>query len=485
MKLRNYQTQIINELREKLEHHRMILVQLATGGGKGFIIGHLAKLLTENKNSNWIISHRYEIHRQLIRHCIKNKVNAGQILSGQRMTNNICQVGMIQTIYRKLKYLDKIFPKLIQHDECHRGVARTNSTILNYNENTKIIGWTATPARTDGVGLNNAGYTCIIQSAQSYDLIQAGYLSPLVLLSSKTTELFKNKKFKIKNKDYDKNDVTIFAGEKRIIQDTIDVYRKYFNGQPAIIFCCSIEDCEIVSANMRANGWKCESVHDKVDRDTRIKYIDGLADGSINAVCAYNLLTEGVDIPVLAGCIIRRKTKSIILYLQMVGRTLRKSAGKKHAIVVDQAGNFIELGHPLLIREWILGGKCKLKSEDDLKIKQCPSCAAWIMQNVKICPYCNTELSKIKPNKADKIKIINSPLIKIKPPEIITGRFAVDLADVMECDESEIDNEIREQIKYINENKNDTHDRLEMIAKYFNKSRKWTEYIWDNFVNKT
>lgn len=486
MKLRNYQQNIINELRESLEKHRMVFVQSPTGSGKSFLIAYLSKLLEDNNNSNWILSHRHEIHNQLVKHCIKQKINPGQILSGQRMTNNITQVGMIQTVYNKLKHLDKIFPKLIQLDEAHRACNDTSCTILNYNQNTKVIGWSATPQRTDGQGMNNAGFTKLIQSLQTIDLINQGYLSPLVLLSSNTTELFRQHKFKIKNKDYDKNDVSKFASEKRILNDTIDMYNKYFNGNPAILFCCSVEDSKLVAEEMRNNGWNCEAVYDKLDYETRLKYINGLSNGSMNAICSYNLLTEGVDVPVLSGCIIRRKTKSIIMYLQMVGRTLRKAMNKKHAIVIDQAGNWMELSHPLLRKKWTLEGTVKnIEPENDIKIKTCPNCYAIILQKEKICPYCNEDLTNIKPVKKENIKIIHTPLEEIKPPEpILTGQAAVDISELMECEEQTLDTEIIERIQQIRNDKDHMRERLESISKYFNKSHKWCDYIWENFINK-
>lgn len=788
MQLRKYQSDLINKARELLKTHRAIIVCLATGGGKSVIEANILKSLSDNGKRGYLLSHRHEIFKQLVQHLIKQGVFPGQITSGQRMTNNLIQVAMVQTLFRKLKYLDKIWPALIMPDECldgrnmimtptgleylknlnigdevltptgtakiknkwttykqaysyntnkgsliasnnhlvpnenneiinienatrllinqktntmfeipgshlfgwyladgtfdngnlkfafrkkekinfflhnntfskylkhiinkrgdwifsfrdkqyrkmfierfgignekkipdliykscsvgflrgifsgdgyrtdrrigldlsqkdfiikiknilnyygiyptlteykrnntkhktryrlsisgkyiniynnligwdieekakeyniktwnkyykstpirtteklnklllidieldnqeklfyangflvhncHHYCSPTFSKIINYKEDTKIIGFTATPQRTDGQGLNMAGFTAMIEGPQNYDLIQAGYLTPPVILSSESTKLFREQKWKKKNKEINEEQQMSFASQKVIVDDTLNCYRKYFNGAPAIIFCCSVSDSELIAARLRGDGWKAEALHEKIPNDERQKMLDGLANGNINIITCYDIIGEGVDIPILSGIIIRRLTCSLINWLQWCGRALRRSPGKKHAIIIDQAGNIFEHGHPLLIRNWTLDGKIKEKSEDDIKIKQCPSCNAWIMRNVRICQYCGEDLTKIKPEKPKEIKILNAPLVEIKLPEIMTGRVAVDLADVMECQEQDIDNEIIESIKQIRESKDDMRHKLELISKYFNKSHQWTEKAW-------
>ena len=479
--LRGYQSNIVEGCRDALhDGHRMIVVVLATGGGKGVIMGHLAKLLQDKKRRTLALSHRYEIHRQIVGHYLKHDVIPGQIISGQRLTANNAQIGMVQTVHRKLKYMKDIWFDAILPDEFHHYTSRTFNEVINFQPETKVIGFTATPYRTDKKGLWESGATAMIEGPQTADLVAAGYLTPPVVFSSPTTKEFRKQKFKKKNGEYVQDD---FTSKKYIVDDSVKSYKKYFNGAPAIFFCCSVADCELVAAAMRGEGWNCEAVHDKLDKESRREYIDGLGNGEMNAVCSYDVLGEGVDIPILAGIIIRRLTTSLINWLQWVGRALRVASGKKQAIIIDQAGNIFDHLHPLEIREWSLQGDLKKKNDEPATLKQCPACGNWVAKNARVCNACGEDLSRQAPQKIKEIKIIDAPLIEIVAPELSTGRFALDAADVMTYNEADVDSEIIDIIaKAARENDPDARERLECIAKMFNHSHKWIQQVWDKYI---
>ena len=483
--LHNYQKDIVAACREAIKTHRMIVVVLATGGGKGVIMGHIAHLLREHLARTLLLSHRYEIHRQIVGHCLKAGESPGQIISGQRMTANDLQVGMVQTVHRKLKYMKDIWFDAILPDEFHHYTSRTFNEVINYQPDVKIIGFTATPYRTDRKGLWESGATLMIEGPQTADLIPK-FLTPPVVFSSETTKEYRKQHFKKKRQgnyeEYDRTEQTAFTSKKYIVDDTVNSYNRYFNGAPCIIFCCSVADCELVSSAMRGASWKCEAVHDKLDKESRRKYIDGLGNGTMNAVCSYDVLGEGVDIPILAGVIIRRLTASLIVWLQQCGRALRKAPGKNKAFIIDQAGNIFDHGHPLEIRKWSLQGDIKTKDDTPATLKQCPNCGNWVAKSATICNACGEDLSRVRPLEKE-IKIIDAPLVEIKAPELPTGRFALDAAEVITYNDADIDTEIIEIIaKAARENDPEARERLEYIAKMFNHSHKWTQEVWDKYI---
>lgn len=482
MNLRDYQEDLFNKIVYALEEekHRMIAVQSPTGSGKSFLIGYISKILISNNKTCWNLVHRLEICDELVKQCLKNNVIPGQLKSGQRFTTNKIQCGMITTVFNKLKYIKKIFPDVIQIDECHHAIAKTHCSVLNYNPETKIIGFSATPTRLDGIGLKHAGFTKLISGVQTIDLINRKYLSPIVLFSSPNALKYKKQKFKTTNGDYDKKDQLGFASQKIIIEDTLISYKKYFNGNPCIVFCISIEDCNLMEKEFIKNGWKAKAVHHKINIDIRHEAVKDLERGKLNVLLSYNLFTEGISINILSGCIIRRLTQSLTIYLQQCGRVMRKNPGKKQGIIIDSAGNFLLHGHPLLRRDWNLEGISNIKeSEDDIKLKQCEYCSAWVLRKEKICPFCNEDLTNNKPIKPENIKIINEPLYEIKPPNFEINDFTLDTSEVMTYENGDIETAIIERMNDIkNQHDPNLRDRLYYLANYYGKSRKWTDEAW-------
>jgi len=94
--------------------------------------------------------------------------------------------------------------------------------------------------------------------------------------------------------------------------------------------------------------------------------------GDITVVANVGIFTEGFDFPGLAVCVLARPTKSIGLYLQMVGRVMRPLLGKTGALVLDHAGCCEEHGQPHFPRAWSLDGLIEKK---DTCAVTCQSCA--------------------------------------------------------------------------------------------------------------
>ena len=99
--------------------------------------------------------------------------------------------------------------------------------------------------------------------------------------------------------------------------------------------------------------------------------IGGLRDGSIEILTQCEMLGEGVDVPAATCLIGLRPTASLVIFLQHVGRVLRKSPGKDKAIILDHVGNWSRFGLPDDDREWTLEGKPK-GVKDVSKYKRCP-----------------------------------------------------------------------------------------------------------------
>ena len=322
------------------------------------------------------------------------------------------------------------------------------------------------------------------EGPQSAWLVDNGYLTEPLVFSSPAAIESTQQNYKIKNDEFDLAAQTKFMGQKYIVQDTLNCYARYFNGAPCIIFCASVKDCQKISKAMNAVGWKTGVVKSGMDSDLRKDYIAGLGTGKYNAICSYEVIGEGVDIPILAGIIMRRLTKSITIYLQQTGRALRTHEGKKNAIIIDQAGNFYLHGHPLTHRRWTLDGKpLKTSKEGEIKSFTCPNslCLAFVTYNKVIdgcCPYCGCDLEEAKAEnkKKKELRIVNAELLKVERP-------IYDVQKDVQREEPDnkylLDNIVAETLKKVDAQENNIETRLNFVMDEMNNSnikKAWNKY---------
>lgn len=487
--LRKCQYELKDSIKSTLKNHNQIIAVAPTGFGKTIVIGDIVLNAIKRGHRVLILVHREEILYQTIKKLIMFGIEPGIIQGKMPITKNQVQVAMVQSLIGKIELLKMIKFKLVMIDECHHSPAVSYGKIIQAMPQAKIIGFTATPQRTDGQGMDTAGYTAMTIGPHTHQLVNGiedwdgkkhKFLVEPIVYSSPMTAKLMQAKWKFKNGDYDKQTSEEIMGQRIIINDTVDMYNKYFNGSPCVIFCTSIPDCHKVYAAMTAEGWTGGVVESGMDSDERKDYIEGLGNGGRNFLCSYEVLGEGVDIPVLAGIISRRKTSSLIVWLQSCGRALRLAPGKKYAPIIDQTGNVMNpaLGHPLEQRRWTLEGikrNKKNSEEGDLIVTQCRGCGVWLAGRPEICPYCGETIKRIRQDN-QKIITIEQPLEIIKPP--IVNQDSNYVADVIEYSDDQKEEAIINRIKNQHITKK---ERLDSLASMIGKDRKWTNTVWKKY----
>ncbi|MDD5006446.1 MAG: DEAD/DEAH box helicase family protein [Candidatus Omnitrophica bacterium] len=487
--LRKYQTQGEDDIRA-LTHkgHKRIIWTCATGGGKTVVGADITdRVMKRKKRVLWLV-HRDEISTQTVKKLVLFGHNPGIIQGDNYMANSLCHVAMVQTLSRRIDFLSKndLLPDCCITDEVHHCAAdswlKIYDAIAAKKPDCLFIGLTATGRRTDGLGLNTAGYTALINGPQYADLLNPSYtggevyLSEPVVVYSPLTFQLSQAKGKKKNKDYDPNEEQKIFGEKIVINNCVDLYNKYFLGAPCIIFGASVNDCLEVTAAMRASGWKGGTVYDSMDIAERKDYIEGLGNGKYNFLCSYDILGEGVDIPVVAGCIKRRRTTSIIIEMQQNGRPARKYPGKKYNLIIDQCGNSLIHGHPLTRREWSLEGVVKTIGEPEIKMTICPGCNVYLAGNPSICPYCGEVL------KGDGSGFQEESIREVPAPmEILPAPAQQGFYEATDIEEFEIKDREQEVINRIASGHLTSFDRFGELAKMIGKDRKWTDLVWRKY----
>lgn len=416
VQLRDYQIKIVNDLRNAYRKgFQSPLLVSPTGSGKTIIFSNIAESAVNKGNRVMILVHRKELLFQCSDALDDLDVPHGLIAPNMSMTADPVQVASVQTLRNRLEKV--IRPQLIVVDECHHTSAGSWKKILTYycpeildnninirrsqpgglynkilnNNRTKILGVTATPHRLDGKGLGkDAGgfYDTLVHGPTVKELIDTGYLTKLVTYAPPTE--FNTADFHTKFGDYDKYEVNLAVDKPKIVGNAVAHYQKICPGVPAIAFCASVEHAKHVSETFNAAGIPSESLDGKSDNYHRKYCISGLGDGRIKVLTSCEIISEGVDIPIVTTAILLRPTKSLSLYLQQPGRCLRPYPGKEHAIILDHVGNVFTHGPVDLVREWSLDGEDKKKKNGDgppILFWQCKYCYTI---NEKLRQYCFT-----------------------------------------------------------------------------------------------
>ena len=408
MILRPYQTEMIKSIISAIKAgEKSILAVAPTGSGKTVIFAHIATGAVQKNKRVLILTHRREILQQTADKIAAFGIEAGQIVSGKPTTSELIQVAMVGTLIRRLESMPS--QDLIIIDEAQHAISATWSKTINYFPDTLRMGFTATPERLSGEGLIEI-FNTIILGPHTIDLVNSGHLSYPRMFSGPDVQA--KSAFKITRGDYDKDEQVKKYRSAIVIGSVIDHYREKLNGLPTICFCVSIDHCHLMETEFISAGYKARTVHGGMNRKDRDAAINGLSNGDVQVLCSCDVISEGVDVPVLAGCILLRRTKSLALYLQQVGRALRPYPGKSEAIILDHAGCYHEHGHVLDIREWSLEAKKRSKRGELPRpiVSVCPKCSGVWPGEPRACPDCGYDLHTDRERAAGR-----------KPPKEIEG----------------------------------------------------------------
>jgi superfamily II DNA or RNA helicase len=383
MQLRQYQIDCVEALRASYASgHRAPLLGAPTGSGKTLIIAEVVTGAAAKERRVTVVEPRRELIRQASAKLTAAGVHHGVICAGfDANPEASVQVASVQTLARRPDAL-LLPPDLIVIDEAHHVRAGQWRDLLDANPKAKLLGVTATPARLDGKGLGvHAGgyFDDLIIGPSIPQLVAEGHLVPTRVFAP--PERLDLSSVHVRGGDYDIADLERAAGSGRIIGDCIEHYRWYADHQPAIAFCISVQHAAAVAERFHDAGYRAVCVHGGTPTAVRDAAIAGLADGSVEVLTSCDLTSEGLDVPVVGAVILLRPTKSLVLYMQQVGRGMRPASGKSALIVLDHVNNALVHGLPDLERRWTLDG-----------IGNGPEHGSWVAREGGVHPRLITEL---------------------------------------------------------------------------------------------
>ena len=174
-----------------------------------------------------------------------------------------------------------------------------------------------------------------------------------------------------------------------IVDGAVTEYERLCAGAPAIAFCVDIKHSKLVAEAFQRAGYRAEHVDGTTPRRARRELIAALDNGDLDILSNCGLISEGLDVPGVVAAILLRPTRSLALYLQMVGRALRP--GKPMAHVLDHAGNTYRHGLPTARRYWSLHGRQQPDGAADGLVR-CPHCGAMNERGTEVCENCGAQL---------------------------------------------------------------------------------------------
>lgn len=362
--LRPYQQQAKKEIFFTWDECDNVLFQMPTGTGKtrlfSSIISDIKTWGVQNDEDVkiLIIAHRIELIDQISENLERYKVSHGIIAGGkQRDLRYPVQVASVQTITHRNNFdvASDLNVNYIIVDEAHHCVANSYKKLWEMYPNAKKLGVTATPWRMNNGGFKSVFDKIIIsQSIQSF--IDAGWLASYDYYSISANSEIQKEINSITEFDVE-GDYKISALENKmdtthIRAQLLDSYIKFAKGKKGIIYSISRKHSDHICQEYRNAGVNIVRIDSKTPKDERKLFVERFKKGLIDIIVNVDIFSEGFDCPDIEFIQLARPTKSLVKYLQQVGRGLRPTLGKSNCIILDNVGLHFQFGLPNSERNW-------------------------------------------------------------------------------------------------------------------------------------
>ena len=328
---------------EKLQQdnkHKALLIS-ATGTGKTYLSAFAVK--KANPKRLLFLAHREQILKQACKTFAKiiPDIQYG-ILSANHKDFHKPYLFATINMLSKEENLTQFTPTHFDYiiiDETHRAGASSYLKILNYFQPQFLLGMTATPERTDGFDIyqlfdHNIAYEIRLNQAMQENLLCPFHYFGITDITVDNQEINDNSTF---------NDLTTDARVTHIINQS-QYYG--FSGERlrGLIFCSQIEEAQILSQKFNERGFNTISLSGKDSQETRTNAIHKLEQKErstgLDYIFTVDIMNEGIDIPAINQIIMLRPTKSAIIFVQQLGRGLRKYPQKDYVVILDFIGNY-------------------------------------------------------------------------------------------------------------------------------------------------
>ena len=359
--LRDYQAEGVARIERALyeENKKSVLAVAPTAAGKGTMAVALIRDAAERGERVLFLVHRREILYDMRERLMEVGITPGVVMHKiKRDRTAYVQVASVQTLVNEAgRKFD-----LVVVDEAHHYAAVEWAGVMKRTRAERVVGFTATPQRKDGKPLGDM-FGHLLSIVPYRELLSRGYIVPCRLLRPECPL------------------------QQDLAQDPVDAYLWHARGTKCFMFVRNLQVARDAVVRLQEAGVPAAVISAHTRHDARAKAMEDFRAGRISVIVNFYTMTEGVDVPDVETIVLGRAIAHEGAYMQMVGRGLRASPGKKLALVLDLTGASYQHGLPLDERTYALRGKNPIGRPDEIeeyKIRERPSLELQNILNVEL-----------------------------------------------------------------------------------------------------
>lgn len=333
------------EVSRERGHHRNLLVS-ATGTGKTVMAALDYATLRQRLDRSRLlfVAHRKEILDQSMatfRYALRDPSFGEKWVGDARPTRFEHVFASIQSLTATgLTNLPPDHFDMVIVDEFHHAAAASYERVLDHLAPVELLGLTATPERSDGLPILHWFDDRIAAELRLWDAIDQQHLAPFLYFGIHDgldlTDIPWHR-----GRGYDVEALTgrytsSDAWARLVVRQLAD--HADVNSMRGLGFCVSIDHARFMARHFNHHGIRSVAIWGDSPRTEREAALRDLSAGEVTVVFSVDLFNEGVDVPDVDTLLMLRPTESPVLFLQQLGRGLRKAKGKSHCTVLDFVG---------------------------------------------------------------------------------------------------------------------------------------------------
>ena len=333
------------------EGKKRALVIAATGTGKTYLSAFDVQRVKPARML--FLVHRENIldaALESFRNVIHNGATYGKYTGAVKEPDRDYLFASVQSMSRHLDRFPSNHFDYIVCDEIHHLVPRADDNagdrevrnmyarIIDHFRPGFMLGMTATPERTDGANIYEVFDYNIAQEVRLKDALEADLLCPF--------HYFGISDLTVDGESLDDaTDFSRLVSDERVrhIRDAVETYPHSGSLHKGLMFCSRVEECRVLSEKLNALGYRTvalSAVSTVEEREDAVRRLQSDGTDHIDFILTRDIFNEGVDIPKVNEVVLLRPTQSVIVYIQQLGRGLRKADGKEFLTVLDFIGNY-------------------------------------------------------------------------------------------------------------------------------------------------